>query len=150
MPGIFDGASRFIREQRKLLVKPDDRKITQTRHKNLGHKIVVSASSFCYLLPSYHFYCTDDRLGAALFALISVFSALADGSWIDHLPRIRTLDRCGVPGVQNAWLLFDCPPPPRHARSERTGALRRQAAYMPRRPKRGRTPARSCRCSACW
>ena len=51
------------------------------RRKTLPQRLVVSASSLCYLLPAVHASHLGDSFGASLFVLVAFCSLVADGSW---------------------------------------------------------------------
>jgi len=51
------------------------------RRKTLEQRVVVSASSLFYLLPSAHMRAVGDSFGSMLFVIVTCCSLLADGSW---------------------------------------------------------------------
>ncbi len=84
----------FPRQQLALLFARESKtgKVTR-RHKSTLQKAVVSASSLCYLIPCVAYLQRDDSVGASLFLLVTIFSALADGSWFEDVPILQLIDK---------------------------------------------------------
>lgn len=62
-------------------------------------RVTVSVSSLMYLLVAYMYHLEGDVPSAALFCLVTVFSVLADGKWVE----LHCGDRRGIVHACDRW-----------------------------------------------